>query len=46
MKYRNLLRCAVTITVKVGNATAKHQTTIQAILFIADMYERREDRMV
>jgi uncharacterized phiE125 gp8 family phage protein len=37
---------AVNITVKVGNATAKTpKPIIQAILlFIADMYERREDR--
>jgi hypothetical protein len=37
---------AVTITVKVGNANAKTpKPIIQAILlFIADMYERREDR--
>jgi uncharacterized phiE125 gp8 family phage protein len=36
----------VTITVKVGNATAKTpKPIVQAILlFIADMYERREDR--
>jgi len=37
---------AVTITVKVGNATAKTPKPIvqSILLFVADMYERREDR--